>query len=166
MRTITIGNGISQFTLKPGDKAVIVGPQIGYGHGPPRDRKVVMVSRVLGSVFAPYVEVREGDAIRLFYESAPHVVVKGGRRRLFNRNGTERGVGFHDSHEHLEPFVSDAHEQALNREREQWHRRRNLATRIVDVFGELRKADRIIHAHPELVDELEAILNKIKGAKQ
>ena len=148
-RTITIGNGISNFTLKPGDKAVIVGPQIGYGHGPPRDRKVVMVSRVLGSESAPYVEVRDGNATR-----------------LFNLNGTERGVGFHDSHEHLEPFISDEHEQALNREREQWHRRRNLATRIVDVFGELRKADRIIHAHPELVDELEAILNKIEGAKR
>jgi len=147
-RTITIGN-VSKFTLKPGDKAVIVGPQIGYGHGPPRDRKVVTVSRVLGSVFAPYVEVRDGNATR-----------------LFNRNGTERGVGFHDAHEHLEPFVSDEHEQSLVREREQWHRRRNLAMRIVDVFGDLRKADRFIHAYPELFGELEAILNKIEGAKQ
>lgn len=149
MRTITIGSGISQFTLKPGDKAVIVGPQIGYGHGPPRDRKVVMVSRVLGSVFATYVEVRDGNAIR-----------------LFNRNGTERGVGFHDAHEHLEPFVSDEHEQALNREREQWHRRRELATRLNYVFGDFKQACGVCHNRPELVDELEAILNKIEGAKQ
>lgn len=148
MRTITIGNG-SQFTLKPGDKAVIVGPQIGYGHGPPRDRNVVTVSRVLGSESAPYVEVVDGNATR-----------------LFNRNGTERGVSFHNSHEHLEPFVSDAHEQSLVREREQWHRRRELSTRIADVFSDHRKADRFIHAYPELFGELEAILNKIEGAKR
>lgn len=108
-----------------------------------------MVSRVLGSVFAPYVEVRDGNAIR-----------------LFNRNGTERGVGFHDAHEHLEPFVSDEHEQALNQERKQWHRRRELSTRIADVFSDHRKADRFIHAYPELFGELEAILNKIEGAKR
>lgn len=148
-RTITIGSGVSQFTLKPGDKAVIVGPQIGYGHGPPRDRKIVMVSRVLGSESAPYVEVMDGNATR-----------------LFNRNGTDRGVGFHDAHEHLEPFVSDEHEQSLVREREQWHRQKKLATRLNYIFGDFKQACGVCHNRPELVDELEAILNKIEGARQ
>ena len=88
-RTITIGSGVSQFTLKPGDKAVI---QL--------------------------------------------------------------------------PFISDEHELKMEQVRAQWNNRHSVRSRLEYVLGKLHQSAGAFYAHPELVAELEAILNKIEGAKQ
>ncbi len=149
-RTITIGSGVSQFTLKPGDKAVIQRSLIGHDLAKSSCRRVVTISRILGSETAPYAET----------------IDENGKVKKFNTNGYERGVGFHDQDERLLPFISDDHELKMEQVRAQWNNRHSVRSRLECVLGRLHRSAGAFYDHPELVDELEAILNKIEGAKQ
>lgn len=50
--------------------------------------------------------------------------------------------------------------------RAQWNNRHSVRSRLEYVLGKLHQSAGAFYAHPELVAELEAILNKIEGAKQ
>lgn len=144
-KTITIRDYQNPFTLTVGDKAVVQTAHRSLGRTPPPQREVVEVTRILGSAKAPYVEVKYKD----------------GKVELFVEGGHRRGHERYNDYLRLVPFVSDEHEVEHAKAVAQFKRIESTAYEMTIAFDR-RQAYNILHNHPELLADFEALLEKIK----
>lgn len=144
--TITISAGYDsngrtiKQTLTVGDRIVIESVSRAFSHTPPTRRTVAVVTRILGGIRSPYMEVRRPD----------------GQLQLFTEAGIERGRDRYSVSEHLRPFVSDENEAAHAATVRQYKRGQEIASAL-----HMQPFNRLLAEHPELIADCETLLKRI-----